>query len=176
MKRIYTIGAYPDYYETYLASVSHLSLKEALKKTLHDFKILLKTTPESQGNYAYQSGKWTVKQLVQHLIDVERILSYRALAFSRRDWREMAGFDEDVYIQEADFSQKSLRTLVSELEHLRKSNILFFAALPEAVLQYEAVANAQQVSVRAIGYILAGHLAHHTEVLRSRYAMPPTFK
>jgi len=62
------------------------------------------------------------------------------------------------------------------LEHLRKSNILFFAALPEAVLQYEAVANAQQVSVRAIGYILAGHLAHHTEVLRSRYAMPPTFK
>lgn len=120
-------------------------------------------------NFAYAEGKWTLKELLQHLIDAERIFIYRALRFSRNDQTELAGWDEELYAKEYFLSDVSLKTLLEEFDFLRKSNILFFGNLKEEILSRKGVANGNEISVETIGKLIVGHNIHHLNIIRERY-------
>ena len=120
-------------------------------------------------NFAYAEGKWTLKELLQHLIDAERIFIYRALRFSRNDQTELAGWDEELYAKEYFLNDVSLQTLLEEFDFLRKSNILFFGNLNEEILSRKGVANGNEISVETIGKLIVGHNIHHLNIIRERY-------
>ena len=120
-------------------------------------------------NFAYAEGKWTLKELLQHLIDAERIFIYRALRFSRNDQTELAGWDEELYAKEYFLNDVSLKTLLEEFDFLRKSNILFFGNLKEEILSRKGVANGNEISVETIGKLIVGHNIHHLNIIRERY-------
>ena len=120
-------------------------------------------------NFAYAEGKWTLKELLQHLIDAERIFIYRALRFSRNDQTELAGWDEELYAKEYFLNDVSLKTLLEEFDFLRKSNILFFGNLKEEILSRKGVANGNEISVETVGKLIVGHNIHHLNIIRERY-------
>lgn len=119
--------------------------------------------------HRYEPGKWSIKELLGHLIDSERIFTYRALRFARNDHAPLSGFDQDPYVAEANFDQRPWSELVAEFEHLRRSTILFFRGLkPESETRF-GVANNASITVRALGYAIAGHELHHMRILREKY-------
>ena len=140
-------------------------LKNSGEKTLEIYS----TLSEEQSNFAYAEGKWTLKELLQHLIDAERIFVYRALRFSRNDQTDLAGWDEELYAKEYFLEHVSLKTLVAEFDFLRKSNILFFGNLNQEILSRKGVANGNEISVETIGKLIIGHNIHHLNIIKERY-------
>lgn len=120
-------------------------------------------------SYSYAPGKWTIKQMLGHIIDTERIFSYRALCFARNEQQALPGFDENQYVNESDFSGRSLNSLLNEFEFLRKSNILLFKSLSEEKLDRVGISSGEPISVRTLVYLCAGHLIHHIGVIKERY-------
>ena len=131
--------------------------------------VLLQGIPESKAGFRYAPEKWSIRELLGHLIDTERIFSYRALRFGRGDKAPLAGFDQDTYVAEASFEACSLAELISEFEHVRRATISFFRHLAVEAWSRTGSANDAEVSVRALAYIIAGHELHHVEVLREKY-------
>jgi uncharacterized damage-inducible protein DinB len=125
--------------------------------------------PEEKANYAYAEGKWTVKQVVQHLIDSERIFVYRALRFCRKDATQLSGFEENDYASNDFSEQRSFNSIKEEFYALRKSTDLFITHLNEEQLQQSGEANNNAVTVNAICFIIFGHLLHHKAILEERY-------
>lgn len=140
-------------------------LKNSGEKTLEIYS----TLSEEQSNFAYAEGKWTLKELLQHLIDAERIFVYRALRFSRNDQTELSGWDEDLYAKEYVLEHVFLKTLVAEFDFLRKSNILFFGNLNQEILSRKGVANGNEISIETIGKLIIGHNIHHLNIIKERY-------
>lgn len=124
---------------------------------------------EEQGNFAYAEGKWTLKELLQHLIDAERIFAYRALRFARKDKTELAGWDEEEYAKHYFSSERTLETLTAEFEAVRKSSVILFENLNGPQLQETGVANGNEISVEAIGKLIVGHNIHHLNIIAERY-------
>jgi uncharacterized damage-inducible protein DinB len=124
---------------------------------------------EEKGNYAYAPGKWTVKDVLQHLCDSERIFCYRALAFSRGEQLALPGYDHEAYVSQADASHRTCANLKNELENLRISTMDMFRSFTEQQLKATGTANNKQVSVQALGFIIAGHQRHHIHILNERY-------
>lgn len=124
---------------------------------------------EYQANFAYAEGKWTLKELLQHLTDAERIFIYRALRFSRNDQTQLAGWDEELYAKEYHLEQVCLKHLIEEFDFLRKSNILFFKNLKASVLLRKGIANGNEISVETLGKLIAGHNIHHLNIIKERY-------
>ncbi len=120
-------------------------------------------------DHAYAEGKWTVKQLIGHCIDAERIMAYRALCIARGEQQALPGFDENTYVENANFKNRELGDLLEEFELLRKSNLAMISQFDSIVFQNVGNANGSPTSVGAIVYILAGHLQHHIKVLKERY-------
>lgn len=130
---------------------------------------LFRGISEEKSLHRYAPGKWSVKEVLGHVIDAERIFTYRALRFARNDHTPLAGFDQDPYIAAANFDARPWSDFVEEFEHVRRSTVLFFRGLtPEQALRC-GVASEASVSVRALGYIIAGHELHHVKILRDRY-------
>jgi hypothetical protein len=129
---------------------------------------LLRSVPESQGNVRHPPYTWSVKQVVNHLADAERVMAYRALRFARGDTTPLPGFEENDYAQSADSDRRPLSELVSELEAVRRSSLALFRSLPDAAWTRSGVAYNNPVSVRALAYIIVGHCRHHTAILRQR--------
>lgn len=130
--------------------------------------LLSKLTPE-QGNFRHGPAEWSIKEVVGHLIDTERIWAYRALRISRNDHAPLAGFEQDDYVRESNFGQRTLPDLLEEFELIRRANILAFNRLsPEAILRCGTASNAV-ISVRALLYMMPGHVEHHLESLRTDY-------
>ena len=124
---------------------------------------------ESKSLYRYEPGKWSIKEVLGHLIDAERIFTYRALRFARGDKTPLSGFDQDPYVAAGGFDARPWSELVAEFEHVRRSTSLFFRGLkPEDGLR-SGPANNAEVTVRALGYIIAGHELHHGGILREKY-------
>ena len=140
-------------------------LKNSGEKTLKIYSDL----SEEQSNFAYAEGKWTLKELLQHLIDAERIFIYRALRFSRNDQTELAGWEEELYAKEYFLEDISIKTLVAEFDYLRKSNILFFGNLRPGILCRKGVANGNEISVETLGKLIIGHNIHHLNIIEKRY-------
>ncbi|MBS1797202.1 MAG: DinB family protein [Acidobacteria bacterium] len=162
-------GEYAEYYERYVGLVPETEIVAVLREQLTAVSDIFAAMPEAQGGFAYAPGKWTIKQLVGHLIDGERVFAYRALRFARRDPAPLEGFEQDHYVANADFDSISLADLVEELVLLRRANIIFFNNLNEEMWSRQGVASGAGVSVRALAFIMAGHIRHHLNILKERY-------
>jgi hypothetical protein len=160
---------YPAYYHTYIKLVDEDNGIEALEKGLIEMKELISSIPAEKEMYRYAPGKWTVKEVLGHMVDTERVMSYRAMSFARAEKSKLPAFEEDDYVKEANFSGRSLASIVEEFEHLRHSNISLFKSFDAKILKRKGIANEKEISVRALMYILTGHQRHHTQVLRTRY-------
>jgi len=162
-------GEYAPFYETYVSLIAETDVVGALERQTAEALALLRPIPEGRGGHRYEPGKWSVKQLVGHIIDAERIFAYRALAIARGDRRPLPGMDQDEYMAGADFDALPLSGLVEEFEAVRRSTLLLLRHLPAEAWQRRGTASDNEVSVRALAYIIAGHGAHHLRILRERY-------
>lgn len=160
---------YAPYYETYVSLVDETDIVATLRKQLDEMQTLLGEISEENGAYAYAEGKWTIKELVGHLNDGEKIFAYRALRIARADKTPIEGFEQDGYIENANFNEWRLADLVEEFALVRSANILFFKNLADEAWTRTGTASGAKVSVRALAYIIIGHVRHHTNILRSRY-------
>lgn len=161
--------AYGDYYKNYIALVNHDDLVEALADSESKSNQFWKTISEEQGNYRYAEGKWSIKEMLQHIIDTERIFSYRALAFARGEKIALPGYDENAYADNCKAGTRSMKEMVEELELVRKSTIVLFKSFDESVLDNLGYASGSNLSVRAAGFIIVGHEIHHMNVVKERY-------
>ena len=164
-----TSGEYAPSYERYISLVPEGEIVATLEQQLDSTLALLGTIEESKANSRYAPEKWSIKELVGHLIDSERIFAYRALRFARNDQTPLSGFEQDDYVRDAKFDNRQLVELVSEFECVRKANISLFRSLSAEEFTRHGAANDVDVTVRALVYIIAGHEAHHIQVLKTRY-------
>jgi uncharacterized damage-inducible protein DinB len=163
------IGTYPHYYENYIPLVKENNLRDALleneKETFHFFDGMA----EHMGEYAYQDGKWTIKQILNHLIDTERIFAYRALRFARKDEQQTLSFEQDDYVANAATEQRSLKDLLDEFLSVRKASISLFGGLSQDALLRAGQTAAGKATVSAIGFTICGHNLHHISIIKERY-------
>jgi hypothetical protein len=166
------VDEYPPAYADYVGRVpAGADVLEVLARQLEETSGRLAGIPEARGGFRYAPGKWSVKEVVGHLSDVERIMVYRALRFARGDAAPLAGFDENAYAPEAGADARSVASLIGEWVVVRQASLAFFRSLPPGAWARRGVANANPVSVRALAYVVAGHEHHHLEVLRTRYRL-----
>jgi hypothetical protein len=140
-----------------------------LNHQLEDSLVLLRGLSAEQGVSRYAPDKWSIKELLGHIIDSERIFGYRALRFARADQTPLSGYEQDDYVQAANFDRLQLTDLVDEFEHVRRANVHMFRSLDEDAWLRRGSANDNEVSVRGLAHIIAGHELHHLQILRSRY-------
>ena len=160
---------YAAYYQKYVALLPDADVVATLRQQLDSTLQLLGSIEETQAASRYAPDKWSIKELVGHLIDTERVFAYRAMRFARNDQTPVSGFEQDDYVLNGDFDSRKLADLADEFEHLRRSNIHFFQALGEKAWDRRGNANDSEVSVRALAHIIGGHEAHHVNILRTRY-------
>jgi DinB superfamily len=159
---------YAPYYGKYLTLVPDDDILAALEKELGATLTLLGSVPEEQACVHHPPYTWSIKEVVGHLIDSERVFGYRALRIARADATPLAGFDENAYARAAEFDLHPLTELTAEFEAVRRSHLWLFRHLTEAAWSRRGVANNNDVSVRALAYILVGHERHHTAIIRRR--------
>lgn len=162
-------GTYPDYYDNYIPLVKENSVLEALKNNGAHITQLMSQLPAERENYAYASGKWTVKQVLCHLSDTERIFAYRALRFARKDTSVLSSFDENAFAEAAQLDQRHLKDLIAEFETVRNATISLFAGFSEEELLRSGRTNLGATTVLALGFAICGHASHHLHILRERY-------
>jgi uncharacterized damage-inducible protein DinB len=159
----------PPFYMTYVNHVKDVDLLEAMKESGKLTLQLVRTIPESKGEFRYQPGKWSIKELLCHMIDAERIFAYRALRFARKDKTPLAGFEEKDYAPEANSNNRTIESIANEMEHVRQTSIDLYTSFSEDMLSRTGKANNTEVSVLNLGYIISGHELHHRKVLLERY-------
>jgi hypothetical protein len=160
---------YNEYYETYVSLVEDADIVKVLENQQFELLEIFKEIAEEKSLHAYAEGKWTIKELLGHLSDGERIFGYRALRISRADLTPMEGFEQDGYIENSNFNATKLSELIDEFLYLRKANVLFFQNLTGEAWTRTGTASDSPVSVRAIAFIMAGHVRHHLRILKERY-------
>ena len=159
----------PPYYRRYAEQVKNLEIEDALQQSLHDTLKTIASIPEEKGIYRYGPGKWSIKELLCHVIDAERIFTYRALRFARNDKTPLHGFEENDYAPEANAESRTLNQITREIKNLRYSTIDLLNSFTSEMLNRTGSANNVEVSVKNLGYIIPGHLLHHRQVLIERY-------
>ncbi|MDA9564148.1 DinB family protein [Flavobacteriales bacterium] len=157
------------YFEYYVNQVQGMSIGESLAKSLEETLELFGNMREDLGDYAYADGKWTVKQLLAHLVDTERIFCNRALRFARNDNTELPGYDHDMYVNYDNAKNRSLHDVVAEYKAVRIATKYLFNSFSEEMLDRKGKANGLSLNVGAIGLIIGGHNRHHLDVIKERY-------
>lgn len=160
---------FPSYFARYVSQVATDSVAEAIQRYAAELNDFYTSLPEDKANYRYAEGKWTIKELLQHVIDAERIFAYRILCISRKDKTPLASFDEDSYAQHAQADKRSFASLKEEFVAVRRSSDLLLTSLSQEQLAEQGTASNLPVTANAIGFILFGHLLHHKAVLEERY-------
>jgi uncharacterized damage-inducible protein DinB len=160
---------YPSYFKTYIEPLGAVNLIDILNNSMDDLMNTLKDLPEEILLIRYVEGKWTIKEIVQHIVDTERILSYRALRFSRNDTSILNGFNEDWFVENSNANNRNFHDLLEEFTYLRESNILLFNSFTHEMLQKTGFVNDAKISVAALGFIIAGHQIHHLKIIKERY-------
>jgi len=159
---------YAPYYGKYVALVPDVDVLAALRSQLAQTLALLRDIPEAEANKRHPPYTWSVKEVVGHLTDCERVMGYRALRFARGDATPLPGFDENDYARTAESDRRTLADHAAEFEAVRRSHVAFFAGLPEAAWSRKGTANNNEMTVRALAYVLVGHERHHAAILRRR--------
>ena len=160
---------YAPYYGRYITLVPDGPIVEVLRDQIKETLHLLRALPESRGEHRYGPDKWSIKELVGHVIDGERVFAYRALRFGRNDPTELPGFDENLYAPAGGFGARTLASLVDELETVRRATVYLFEGFPPEAWSRRGVASENPVTVRGLAYIIAGHERHHRSILAERY-------
>jgi len=160
---------YAEYYDRYISLIDSDEIVAVLENQLEELAEVFKQITEEKSHYAYAADKWTIKEVIGHLADGERIFAYRALRISRADKTPIEGFEQDGYIENSNFNQTPLSDLTAELLLTRKSNLIFFRNLSGEAWLRTGTASENSVSVRALAYIMAGHVRHHLKILNERY-------
>ena len=160
---------YNPYYQTYINALGDLELIEALRVGLNEFKKLISSIPEETLGFRYAEGKWTIAEVVLHIIDTERVFQYRALCFSRNDKTFFPGFEQDDYVEHCNASKRTKDSMLQEFLAVRASTLALFESFDEIDLQKRGVASSSNMTVAAAGFIISGHLKHHQNILLERY-------
>jgi hypothetical protein len=162
-------GEYAEYYERYVSLVEESDIVAALEKQQSELRDIFQAISEEKSHYAYAADKWTIKELIGHMTDGERIFAYRALRISRADETPIEGFEQDGYIENSNFNSTPLVELVEELLLSRRANLILFKNLSDEAWRRTGTASGNPVSVRALAFIMAGHVRHHLNILNERY-------
>ena len=162
-------GEYAAYYAGYVAHVPDGDVVELLRAQIRETVEFLAGIPEERAGHRYAPGKWSIREVVGHMADVERIMAYRALRIARGDRTPLPGFDENAYVPAANFDVRTLDSLARELEAARRSTVAFLETLDAEVAARRGTVNNLEVTARALAYIIAGHERHHVKILRERY-------
>ena len=159
----------PPFYKNYVKQIEETDLLQALLISGHRCLELVHSIPEEKADYRYADGKWTIRELLCHIIDAERIFTYRALRFARNDKTPLSGFEENDYAPQANASGRSLQKIAAEMAHLRSATIDLFEGFTPEMLTRKGTANKNELSVIVLGFIIAGHETHHCNILKERY-------
>ena len=164
-----TPGTYPAYFENYISKVQASSVKEAIdtygKILIDRFKAL----PAEKADYAYAADKWTLKEMLQHIIDTERIFAYRAVAISRKESIGLPGFDENSYAANSKANRRDWDSLLEEFSAVRNATDLLLKTFDEEQLSQQGTTNNNPTTVKAIAFIIYGHILHHLNIVNDRY-------
>ena len=163
------VNEYSEFVATYINALDDVNLIEELEISLHDFIKFVQNIPMEKFDYRYAEGKWTIKDIIQHIIDAERIFGYRALRISRNDKTPLSGFMENDYIENTNANGRSIQDLLTEFSAVRHSNLLLFKNFSEEQLVRLGTASNHTISVRALGFLMIGHQKHHQKVFQERY-------
>ena len=163
------VNEYSQFNATYINAFENVELLEELEISLHDFIRFVREIPMDKFDYRYAEGKWTIKDIIQHIIDAERIFAYRALRISRNDPTPLPGFEENDYVENTDANSRSIQELLTELSAVRHSNLLLFKSFSNEQLTRMGTASNHPISVRALGFLIIGHQKHHQKVFQERY-------
>ncbi len=159
---------YPAIYTDYIENVVGPVMEE-LQDQLTTFPEFIQGISEDRGDFTYAEGKWTIKEVLCHILDTERVMAYRALRFARNDMTELAPFEQDEFVQNGRHNERSLSSIAEEFTYLRKANLLLFDTFNETELARKGMASGRLITVKAFLYVVAGHLTHHRIILKERY-------
>ncbi|RYF84403.1 MAG: DinB family protein [Chitinophagaceae bacterium] len=164
-------GTYPVFFDTYISKVKETDLLTAFEKQEHLIETFFKAIPSDKYDFSYAPGKWTLKEMLQHIIDTERIFAYRALCIARKEAQNLPGFDEDAYADNSHAWARNWNSLLAELQLVRQSLKMMFESFSEEVLNYSGKANNNAITVNAIGFATVGHMEHHIQIIKERYLL-----
>ncbi|MCC9166104.1 DinB family protein [Pontibacter harenae] len=164
-----TSDEYDAFFENYIQSVQTDDLLDGLSANLVTVTNLMLELEEEQLLHRYAPGKWSIKELLVHMMDTERIFAYRALRFARQDKTELPGFDENAYVAPSKADARTITGILTEYEAVRHATIELFKNFDEEALNQKGTASGKQVSVRALGYSILGHEIHHLNIIKNRY-------
>lgn len=159
---------YAPFYGNYIKTVSDDVIAD-LKRQLTDMPVYFRNIPLDKADFAYAAGKWTIKEVIGHIIDTERIMAYRALRIARADSTPLPGFEENDYARNARYHERNMTSLADEFTALRTANMFLFESFNEEELKRMGLSSGKMISVRALLFIVAGHLNHHKRILEERY-------
>lgn len=169
MQSLLTSGEYNPYYGVFIDQAENANILTGLQQSKQKFIDFVNTISDEKLTYAYAEGKWTIAEVLQHIIDTERIFSYRALRFARNDKSPLIGFDQDEYVPNSNANNYSRHELIEDFEAARNNSIALFKSFTQNMLTEIGEASGSPMSVRAIGYVLSGHQKHHLHVIKDRY-------
>ena len=158
-----------DFYQNYIKLSPDDNVLEAIKRNTKNFRKLLKKIPKKKVDKAYAEGKWTIKELLQHIIDAERVFSYRAITFARRDSASLPSFDENSWAANSMAAQRNWKEMTEEFKLLRAATERMFASFDDSQLRAIGTASNKEINVLALGYIISGHVEHHINIIKERY-------
>lgn len=160
---------YAPYYKNYIDKIKGDKILDILNQQTKELQNILNSFPESKGNHTYADGKWTVKEVIGHMMDTERVFAFRAFSIARGEKQPLPGFEQDDYVIEGKFNSRNLFDLVYEYRLMRESNLLLFRSFDNEMLSKRGIASGYEVTVNALLYMIAGHTKHHLELLREKY-------
>jgi len=163
------LTSYPVYFQRYVDQVAEDDLQTAFKNQSLVIRPFLSSVSEEKSMYAYDEGKWTLKELLQHMIDTERIFNYRALCIARKETISLPGFDENTYAANSNANNRKWQDLVEEFLAVRKTTEILFSSFSDEMLETSGLSNNNPVTVKSLGFIIIGHFNHHKKVIEERY-------
>jgi hypothetical protein len=160
---------YSEYHDAYISKVPGDDILSFLQQQLDATMALMETIDEATGNYRYESGKWSIKEVLGHITDSERVFAYRAAVFARGDNTPLPGFDQDIWAKHAPFANVSMRDIAADFQNVRRSTISLLKQLDSEAWNRRGTANNKEVTTRALAFMIGGHTQHHLDILKTRY-------
>lgn len=158
-----------EFYQNYIKLAPDENVLKGLQRNARNFRKLLRKVPKKKIDKAYAEGKWTIKEMLQHIIDAERVFAYRALTFARKDSTSLPSFDENNWAANSFAAQRNWKEMIEEFKLLRAATERMYESFNDAQLRSTGIASNKEINVLALGYILSGHVEHHMNVLREKY-------
>ncbi len=160
---------YSSYFDLYIKKIPDVDILKYMEEQTNEFDELFSELTEGDSLFVYEEGKWSIKEVIGHIVDTEWIFGVRALRFARRDKIELPQFDENEFVRNANFNDQPLDNLIEQFRAIRLSNLLLFDSFSEEMLTLQGNAAGNRMSVRTIPFVLAGHVKHHMDVIKERY-------